>query len=175
MSMIDDIRPRIINVTRKPSKCPVCGENVVDIVYGTGDMTEMDFMLKYRKTAIMGGDDIPRRPPIWSCSCGCKRFRKVNLDGTDAPVKVKILKNIRKAPASMIEWTTESANIALENNEAYLIQLYSLDITTELGEQETICVNASNKSDAEQLAKKLVESDMVGLNGRRCVKVEIKG
>ncbi len=175
MSMTDDRRPRIINVMRKPSKCPVCGERVVDIVYGTGDMTEMDFVLKYRKDAIMGGDNIPRRPPIWSCSCGCKRFRKVNPDGTDALVKVKMLKNIRKAPASIIEWSSESANIALENNEAYLIQLYSLDITTELGEQETICINATSHSDAEQLAEKLVESDMVGLNGRRCVKIEIKG
>ncbi len=175
MSMIDNIRPRIINVTRKPSKCPVCGESVVDIVYGTGDMTEMDFVLKYRKEAIMGGDNIPRRPPIWSCSCGCKRFRKVNLDGTDAPVKVKMLKNIRKAPASMIEWSSESANIALENNEIDSICLYTLDVTTELGEKETICINATNHEDAEQLAKKLVESDMVGLNGRKCIKIEIEG
>lgn len=100
--MPNDTRPQIINVTRKPSKCPVCGSEVVDIVYGTGDMTEMDFMLEYRKTAIMGGDNIPLRPPIWCCSCGCKRFRKVNEDGTDAPVKVKMLKNIRKAPVSKI-------------------------------------------------------------------------
>ena len=28
-------RPRIIDVERKPSKCPVCGERVVDIIYGT--------------------------------------------------------------------------------------------------------------------------------------------
>lgn len=38
-------RSRIINLGRKPSKCPVCGERVVDIIYGTGDMTEVDFML----------------------------------------------------------------------------------------------------------------------------------
>ena len=52
MSMPNDTRPQIINVTRKPSKCPVCGSEVVDIVYGTGDMTEMDFMLEYRKDII---------------------------------------------------------------------------------------------------------------------------
>lgn len=51
--MPDDRRPRIINVTRKPTKCPECGERVVDIVYGTGDMTEIDFMFNYRKEAIM--------------------------------------------------------------------------------------------------------------------------
>ena len=57
-------RPRIIDVTRKPQKCPVCGERVVDIIYGTGDMTEVDYLLEYRKEGMMGGDNIPRRPPI---------------------------------------------------------------------------------------------------------------
>lgn len=33
----------------------------------------------------MGGDNNPRRPPIWECVCGCRRFRKVNWDGTVAP------------------------------------------------------------------------------------------
>ena len=28
-------RPRIINVERKPRKCPVCGGEIVDIIYGT--------------------------------------------------------------------------------------------------------------------------------------------
>lgn len=37
-------RPRIINVERKPSKCPVCGERVVDIIYGTGNMNEGEFL-----------------------------------------------------------------------------------------------------------------------------------
>ena len=69
-------------------------------------MTEVEFFLKYRREGMMGGDNIPRRPPIWECVCGCKRFRKVNPDGTDAPVKVKMLKNIRKAPAELINWTT---------------------------------------------------------------------
>ena len=48
-------RPRIIDVTRKPLKCPVCrkprkcpkcGERVVDIIYGTGDMTEIEFVME---------------------------------------------------------------------------------------------------------------------------------
>ncbi len=99
-------RPRIINVKRKPGKCPVCGGWVVDVIYGTGDLTEVDFLLEYRKEGMMGGDIIPRRPPVWACVCGCKRFRKVNSDGTDAPVKVKLLKNIRKAPADKINWIT---------------------------------------------------------------------
>lgn len=89
------VRSRIIDVERKPIKCPICGSDVWDIIYGTGDMTEVEFFLTYNKPAIMGGDNIPRRPPIWACGCGCKRFRKVNPDGTDASVKVKLLKNVR--------------------------------------------------------------------------------
>ncbi len=95
-------RPRIIEVERKPMKCPVYGERVVDIIYGTGDLTEIEFMMEYCKDAIMGGDNIPRRPPIWACACGCKRFRKINPDGTDAKVKVKLLQNIRPKPLSII-------------------------------------------------------------------------
>lgn len=36
---MEDKRPRIIDVLRKPVKCPVCGERVVDIIYGTGDLS----------------------------------------------------------------------------------------------------------------------------------------
>ena len=42
----------IIDVVRKPRKCPVCGERVVDIFYGTGDMTEIEFLLEYRLEGI---------------------------------------------------------------------------------------------------------------------------
>ena len=65
----------------------------------------------------MGGDNIPRRPPIWECVCGCRRFRKVNWDGTDAPVKVKMLKNVRKAPATHINWESNMAVDAVGKNE----------------------------------------------------------
>ena len=95
------VRTRIIDVERKPIKCPVCGSEVWDIIYGTGDMTEVEFFFTYNKPAIMGGDNIPRRPPIWACGCGCKRFRKVNPDGTDASVKVKLLKNVRVRKAEV--------------------------------------------------------------------------
>ena len=64
------VRTEIINVYRKPQKCPVCGGRVVDIIYGTGDMTEWEYLLEYRRDGIMGGDNIPRRPPIWACAAG---------------------------------------------------------------------------------------------------------
>lgn len=95
---------RIANVLRKPGKCPVCGEPVWDIVYGTGDMTEVEFLYQYRKNASMGGDRLPRRPPMWECCCGCLRFRKVNADGTDAKVKLKMLKDMRPASLTKICW-----------------------------------------------------------------------
>ena len=173
MSMPDDRKPRIINVTRKPTKCPDCGERVVDIVYGTGDMTEIEFALQYRKEAIMGGDNIPRRPPIWCCVCGCKRFRKVNPDGTDVAVKVKMLKNIRKAPASVINWSSDTVDRALERNQIELIHKYTLDITTEFEEKEALVVTAVSQSDAELLAIDLVRNGVVGLKGRRCIKIEV--
>ena len=105
-------RPRIIDVERKPRKCPVCGSSVVDIIYGTGDMNEAEFLLAYRMNAIMGGDNIPRRPPIWACSCGCKRFRKVYFDGTDVPVKVKMLKTIRPKPLTLIDFESSAVERA---------------------------------------------------------------
>lgn len=174
MSMPDDRRPRIIDVTRKPSKCPDCGSEVVDIVYGTGDMTESDFLFEYRKNAIMGGDNIPRRPPIWCCACGCKRFRKINEDGTDAPVKVKMLKNIRKAPASKITWSSSMIETALDNKDLYTIHNYSANVVTELGEQETLSLTAISQDDAEIFARELVGNGVVGLNGHRCIRIEIK-
>lgn len=174
MSMPDDRRPRIIDVTRKPSKCPDCGSEVVDIVYGTGDMTESDFLFEYRKSAIMGGDNIPRRPPIWCCAYGCKRFRKINEDGTDAPVKVKMLKNIRKAPASKITWSSNMIETALDNKDSYTIHNYSANVVTELGEQETLSLTAISIDDAKELAMRLLSDGFIGLKGRICEKIEVK-
>ena len=173
MGMLGNFKPRIINVTRKPSKCPDCGEEVLDIIYGTGDMTEREFLFKYRKSAIMGGDNIPRRPPVWCCACGCKRFRKVNEDGTDAKVKVKMLKNIRKASASKINWSSRMIETALDNKDIYTIYHYHAKVTTELGERETLNLTAISIDDAKELSMKLVSERMLGLNGRTCVTIEV--
>ena len=158
-------RPRIIDVVRKPSKCPKCGERVVDIIYGTGDMTESEFLLEYRREGIMGGDNIPRRPPIWACSCGCKRFRKVNPDGTDAPVKVKMLKDIKPAPLTKIIWESEQIEDALTSGSKD-IHDYTVDIVTEKGESDTLKVAATSEEDAMQTAINIVSGGRVGLEGR---------
>lgn len=166
------VQTRIVDVYRKPSKCPVCGESVVDIIYGTGDMTEIEFFLEYRRSGIMGGDNIPRRPPIWACSCGCKRFRKVNPDGSDAQVKPKMLKNIKPAPVSVITWETSLVERVLETGVG-VINHYQVEVTTELGEKVKLNITAVNGEDAEDCAIGLVEKGALGLKGRKCVSVTV--
>lgn len=167
-------RPRIINVERKPRKCPVCGEPVVDIIYGTGDMTEAEFLMVYRREGIMGGDIIPRRPPIWACACGCKRFRKVNPDGTDAPVKVKLLKNVRRRPLAMIVFETERVIEALKMGQQDLIARYMVKIETECGEKETLSVYAIDELDAQEEAKEVIMRGGLGLKGVRCEVMKVE-
>ena len=166
-------RPRIINVERKPRKCPVCGSSVVDIIYGTGDMTEPEYLMTYRREGILGGDNIPRRPPIWACSCGCKRFRKVNPDGTDSKVKVKMLKDIKPKPLTLISWTTHWASEAMKAERWEIVNHYLVEITTDKGEADTLKITAVNGSDAEDQARELVANGSIGLKGRKCVSLEV--
>lgn len=98
---------RIIDVERKPRICPVCKEGqVVPIIYGSGDYSCIEFLLEYQKEGYMGGDNIPRRAPMWACMSCEKRFRKVNPDGSDAPVKIRLLKNERKNGKIKINFNT---------------------------------------------------------------------
>ena len=117
---------------------------------------------------MMGGDNIPRRPPIWECVCGCRRFRKVNRDGTDAPVKLKMLKNVRKAPATRINWESNMAIDAVGKNEYVKTHHYKVEVRTELGEKEIVSVTAVDEQDAEDMALALVMKGAVGLKGRIC-------
>lgn len=164
-------RSRIIDVTRKPRKCPVCGENPVDIIYGTGAMTEPEFLVEYRKQGIMGGNDIPRNPPVWACPCGCRRFRKINADGTYAPVKVRLLKNIRRAPLSKIIWETDSVTAARESARA--AKYYWVEFETEFGETDILRACALDEAEACDLARGIVASGGVGLKGTRARIVKI--
>ena len=167
-------RPRIINVQRKPRKCPICGEPVVDIIYGTGDMTEAEFLMEYRREGIMGGDIIPRRPPIWACACGCKRFRKVNPNGTDAPVKAKMLKNVRRRPLATIVFETERVIEAIKMGQQELIARYMVKIETECGEKETLSVYAIDELDAQEEAKEVIMRGGLGLKGVRCEVMKVE-
>jgi hypothetical protein len=167
------VKTRIIDVERKPSKCPVCGSEVADIIYGTGDLTEMEFLYAYRKSAIMGGDNIPRRPPIWACMCGCKRFRKVNPDGSDAPVKVKLLKNVRKASLSRMIVESPAIDTVPDENRRDQIHHYQAHFVTEYNETDTIGVTAISEEDAIETVRDFVNTGMIGLQGIHCKSIEI--
>ena len=131
--------------------------------------------MEYRKNAIMSGDIIPCRPPIWAYSCGCKRFRKINPEGTDAPVKVKLLKNTKPNPASVINWESDGAITALETNDFSSIKYYNVEVTTEFDEHETLTVTAISEKDAEETARSIVEKCVLGLKGSLCKSAEALG
>ena len=166
------VRTSIIDVERKPRQCPVCKSSVVDLIYGTGDMTEPEFLFEYRREGIMGGDNIPCRPPIWACSCGCKRFRKVNPNETDAPVKVKMLKDIKRKPLTLINFTSKLASLAVERGRREIINHYLVEVTTEYGEKEKLIITAVNGNDAEAEAWVIVANQRIGLEGSQCVEFQ---
>ena len=195
-----DKRPRIINVLRKPQKCPVCGERVVDIIYGTGDMTDVLLFEKEKKVMFFPertkglcsflltaeekepkktvtpspfkGDviDSDGDPLRQSFSKIHKAFAlRVNLDClSDAAVKVKMLKNVRKAPATLINWESNMAVDAVGKNEGCKTHHYKVEVRTELGEKEIVNVTAVDEQDAEDMALSLVMKGAVGLKGRVC-------
>ncbi len=154
------LHSRIANVLRKPGKCPVW-----DIVYGTGDMTEVEFLYQYRKNASMGGD---RRPPMWECCCGCMRFRKVNADGTDAKVKLKMLKDMRPAPLTKISWQTLQCSEALNNGRTDMVHRYMVNMVADCDEKTAMRVYGVSESDAMATAMSLINVGGLGLKGRFC-------
>lgn len=167
-------RFQIINVLRKPRKCPNCGEEVWDIIYGTENMEPWEFLTEYRKSASMGGNIIPIRPPVWECSCCNTRFRKIKPDGTDAPVKIQLLANIKPAPATRIIWSSSTVEPTLENHCQDLLNYYLMDVETELEERETYRATALSEADAEQTIREVVEHGHSGLKGSICVSVKAK-
>ena len=166
-------KTQIINVTRKPRQCPVCGEEIVDIIYGTDDMTTYEYFQQYRRIGVMGGDQIPKNPPIWACAGGCKRFRKINLDGTIADVKPKMLKNIRRRPISVIQFGTSSE----DNIETYPHKknhYFVINIETEFGEKEELHITALTQDIAIETARDLIARGNWGIKGVECVSINVK-
>ena len=94
---------------------------------------------------------------------------RVNLDClSDAAVKLKMLKNVRKAPATLINWESNMVVDAVGKNERNKVHHYMVEVRTELGEKEIVRVTAIDEQDAEDLALALVMKGGVGLKGRIC-------
>ena len=146
----------------------------MDIVYETGDTTEMEYFLWYRKPAIMGGDNIPRRPPIWACLNGCKRFRKINPDGTDAPVKVKKMKSIRQAPATTFNWLSDGVAEARSAGKNVQSHSYLVKVVTDLDEEGIFRATALDPEDAASTIRRVIEFGKAGLIGQHCEVLNIE-
>jgi hypothetical protein len=99
--------------------------------------------------------------------CGCKRFRKVNPDGSYAPVKVKLLQNVRKASLNLFNVETQSAGDALMSDNRKAVKTYKAEFETNCGEKESIHVTAVSEADAKCLLMSLLSDDRYGLKGTR--------
>ena len=51
-------RYQIINVLRKPHKCPNCGEEVWDIIYGTGDLDDLMHTFEWLQDKFAADPDL---------------------------------------------------------------------------------------------------------------------
>lgn len=164
---------KIIDVLRKPARCPICGSRVTDIIYGSGDLDSCEFTFRYRKDGVMGGDEIPQNPPHWACMAGCLKFRKVKEDGTPSEKKVKMLKNVRKAPAYLISWESMSASLAIRQGNNTDVHDFRVNIVTNKNEHETLSITAVSEEDAEDTAMNLVREGYLGLEGFLTLSVEV--
>ena len=96
-----------------------------------------------------------------------------NPDGTDAPVKVKLLKGIRKAPASIFTWESEMAKRVLQTGSDRTIHHYKVTVATELGENEILSVAALSGDDALNEAERIISLGATGLRGKKCASMEV--
>ena len=63
---------------------------------------------------------------------------------------MKMLKNVRKAPATLINWESNMVIDAVGKNERNKVHHYKVEIRTELGEKEIVRVTAVDEQDAEE-------------------------
>ena len=98
----------------------------------------------------------------------------MNPDGTDAPVKVKMLKNVRRRPLATIVFETERVIEAIKMGQQELITRYAVMIETEFGEKETLSVYAVDELDAREEAEKVIMRGGLGLKGVRCEVVSVE-
>ena len=71
-------------------------------------------------------------------------------------------------PASVIDWESDGAIAALESRNHSAIKHYSVKITTEFDEHETLTVTAVSEADAEETARSIIAKGVLGLVGTIC-------
>lgn len=67
---------RITTVSRKPRKCPRCGGEVCEILYGKPMCSEEEYFERYGKRVIFGGCCITGDDPEWACLDCQQEFKK---------------------------------------------------------------------------------------------------
>lgn len=65
----------MINVIRKPRKCPFCRSQVVEIIYG--EPTKEDIIAAEKDELRLGGCSMEPNAPDWQCIKCNAQFRKV--------------------------------------------------------------------------------------------------
>jgi hypothetical protein len=120
----------------------------------------------------MGGDTIPKNPPLWACAAGCKRFRKIDRNGNSTEANPKLLKNVRKRPLSIFQFESESAN-RINNERTGVVHKYIFHTQTYLGEKEDVHISAKDKDDAFNTFEDIVSKGVFNLMGMDCISVEV--
>ena len=105
---------------------------------------------------------------MWECSCGCLRFRKVNADGTDAKVEIKMLKDMRPVQLTKISWQTLQCSEALSNGRTDMVHLYMVNVVTDCDEKTALKINGVSERDATATAMSLINGGGLGVKGRFC-------
>ena len=80
-------------------------------------------------------------------------------------MKPKMLRNIRKKPLGIIEFTSEKAHEAIAEGQHERIRHYKVTFTTEYGEKDTMSISAVSKQDAEIETQSVILGLNLGIDG----------
>ena len=86
-------------------------------------------------------------------------------------MKPKMLRNIRKKPLGVIEFTSEKAHEAIAVGQHERIRHYRVMFTTEYGEKDTMSISAVSKQDAEIETQSVILGLNLGIDGEE-IKIE---
>ena len=82
--------------------------------------------------------------------------------------------NMKVRSANPVNWTTVQASDCIEAGRYDDVYRYDVDVVTDLGQKETLYINAINSVDAEKEARKIVALGVAEAKGSTCVSVKVK-